>query len=237
MPIHGDYNICISATDSGFVPTLEDVSRLLDHLDGKMYLDGPDRDDSRLVILPSRETKEWQERLEAEKQQGLFGGGVATLTPLRKRYVNLLYSPAAPEELYRHYGQLAVMIDNLMPREVAFVASLGRGGRKLNELLDTRRNPEEKRWIQYSVAHILRGYHALWDRVWDEKAQTKVWELQAVKGFTFMLHCKLNSKADVVPLKDYIAQLAQKVEFQQFLVKIREYTGATSLEIIGEHTA
>jgi hypothetical protein len=236
MSIHGDYNICISAADSGFVPSLEDVSRLLDYLDAKMYLDGPDRDDSRLVILPSRETKEWQERIEAQKQQHLFGGGVVTVAPLRKRYVNLLYSPAAPEQLYRHYGELAVMIDNLMPREVAFVASLGRGARKLNELLDTRRS-DEQRWIQYSVAHILRGPHALWDRVWDEKAQTKVWELQAVKGFTFMLHCKLNSKAQIVPLPQYITQLEQKVEFQQFLAKIREYIGVTNLEIIGEHTA
>lgn len=231
MPVNGDYNICISARDSFFVPDLEAISKLIDFLDSKMFLDGPDREDGKLVLLPSGETREWGQMLRGQSS-------VATLTsPIRKRYVNLLHSPTAEENFYKNYSQLSTWIDNLMPRDVAFVASLGRGTRRTTELLYVPATPgDDKRWVQWNVLHILRGYHGLWDRIWDETTQTKVWELKAVKGFTLMLHCKLNPRQNVPPIEEYIEQLRAKPDFQAWLAKISAAIGISDFEFIGERT-
>jgi hypothetical protein len=232
MPAIGDYNICISARDSSYVPPLENVSKLIDFLDTKMFLDGPDREDGKLVLLPSAETREWG--LMVNNQSN-----VATLTPpIRKRYVNLLHSPTAPENFYKNYGELSTWIDNLMPRDVAFVASLGRGTRRTAELLYVPSAPgEERRWVQWHVLHILRGYHGIWDRVWDDANQTKMWELRAVKGFTLMLHCKVNVRQTLPPIDEYMARLQEKPDFQAWLTKVKAAIGIDEFEFIGEHTA
>ncbi len=225
-----DYNICISLRDDNAVPTLETVSQLVDFLDYNLYLDGPDRDASRLVRLPIRETKEWQNYLRRSPDD---------LVPtIRKRYVNLLYSPTTEETLFRHYGELSVQVLNVRPRDASIVASLGAATRRLSELCTVANDFDpDQRWIQSITVHTLRGYHALWSRVWDEAAQHKTWELRRVKGFTFMLSCKLNPKAEVLPLETYLARLWAKPEFQSFLEKLGDIIGDCNFELIGELTS
>lgn len=227
MPAISDYNVCISPCDDAFVPSVGAVSRLIDFLDSNLYLDGPDRDDARLVILPARETKEWRHYIRPNSE--------ASVQALRKRYVNLLHSPSAVENYYKHYGELGQQVENISLRETAFVASLGRGTRRLNDLSHYMYN-EQRRWLQYVVAHIICGHHALWDRVWDEHSSQKMWELQAVKGFTLMLSCKVNPKVEVPTLEVYMNGLQAKPEFQEFLTKVSRIIGVNGLELIGEHT-
>ncbi len=230
MPGISDYNICISARDDGFVPGVSAIARLIDFMDSNLYLDGPDRDDSKLVLLPTRETHSWKSYVRTNGQEAL--------PPLHKRYVHLLHSPTAIENYYKHYGELGSQVENIMPRDAAFVASLGRGTRRLYELTYCPQRPgEERRWIQYVVAHVLRGYHALWDRSWDDASRHKVWELQAVKGFTLMISCKLNPKAEVPTIQQYIEGLQSKKEFNEFLEKIGRIIGTCDFELIGEHTS
>lgn len=229
MPGFSDYNICISARDDSFVPNVDAVSRLIDFLDSNMYLDGPDRDDSKLVLLPSRDTENWKNYIRPDLESS---------TPhVRKRYVHLLHSPTAIENYYKHYGELGNMVENIMPRDVAFVASLGRGTRRLLELSYCPREAgEERRWLQYVVAHVIRGYHAIWDRVWDENSRHKAWELQSVKGFTLMLSCKLNNKVPVPTLEEYVNNLAEKKEFLLFVENMGRIIGTCDFELLGEHT-
>ena len=229
MPGISDYNVCLSTRDDTFVPGLSAISRLIDYLDSKMYADGPDRDDSRLVLLPVRETNEWKNYLRVKPGQ--------PVPAVSKRYVNLLYSSTANETLYRHYGELATLIDNITPKDASFVASLGRGTRKLDELIYFPTTPnEERRWLQYTTAHLLNGYHALWDRVWDNATQQKVWRLKATKGFTLMIGCKLNTKAPIPPLGEYLENLQSKPEFQEFMAEVGAILGNSDFELIGEHT-
>jgi hypothetical protein len=226
-----DYNVCISARDARFVPDLEAVSRLVDFLDGNMYLDGPDRDDSKLVMLPSRDTQNWKNYLQDTLPD-------RSLPLLRKRYVHLLHSPTAVENYYKHYGELGNQVENIMPRDAAFVASLGRGTRRMMELSYCPNQPGEgRRWMQYVVLHVLRGYHALWDRVWDETSRHKVWELRSIKGFTLMISCKLNSRVEIPSLEKYLSDLQNKKDFNDFLERIGRVIGTCEFDLMGEHTA
>ncbi len=228
MPGLSNYNVCLSSRDDNFVPALETISHLIDYLDTKMLLDGPDRDDSRLVFLPPREVEEWKNYLRNDS--------TAPITPLYKRYVNLLYSNTIPEISYKHYGELQNHIDN-SSRDRTLVASLGPVSRRFSELVYCPAAPDEERqWVQAIVVHVLRGYHALWDRMWDERSQQKVWRLQATKGFTLMFSYKLNTKVPLPTLPQYLKTLQQKGDFQEFVQRIGQIIGNSDFELIGEHT-
>ncbi|HEX2910758.1 MAG TPA: hypothetical protein VH186_08125 [Chloroflexia bacterium] len=228
--MHGtsDYNVCISALDDGFVPGLENVSRLIDFLDSNLFLEGPDRYESNMVMLPAKETASLKELVRTGPQ--------TALPVVRKRYVHLLYPPTSVEHPYGNFGELSIQVENMMPRDKAFVATLGRGTRRLFDLAYVQARPnEERRWMQFVSARLLRGYHALWDRVWDERSLQRVWELQSVKGFTLMINCKLVHNATPLPLPEYIKRLESKPDFVQFMDRMGQILGTREFELIGEH--
>lgn len=213
------------------MPGLDAISRLVDFMDSNLYLDGPDRDDSKLVLLPTQETKQWSNYLRLQPDDPLPA-------QVRKRYVHLLHSPTAQENYYKHYGELGVQIENIMPRDKAFVASLGRGTRRFMELSYSPTGPgEERRWLQYVVAHVVRGYHPLWDRVWDDHARHKMWELQAVKGFSLVITCKLNPRVPAPDLPTYLYALQAKPEFNMFVERVGQIIGTCDFELMGELTS
>ena len=232
MAAISDYNVCVSIRDDKFIPEVENVVRLIDFLDTGMYLDGPDRDDSRLVMLPAREAKELKQYIRADQTYAIPN--------VQKRYVNLLYSTSAQETLYRHYGELCNHVANASPRDATLVASLGRGTRKLNDIAYCPVGAgvgQNQRWLQYTIAHILKGYHGIWDRIWDDRLQPKTWQLRAVKGFTFMLTCKLNPRVPFPTLDTYLEELKAKPAFQEFLETVGGLIGNNDFELLGEHTS
>jgi hypothetical protein len=93
---------------------------------------------------------------------------------------------------------------------------------------------ESRRWIRDVVVYLIRGYHPVWKRVFNEQESRKEWELTAVKGFNLMLVCKLDSRIDVFKLEEFIEVLRLKEEFMHFLKKIGQTLGYLHFEMLGE---
>jgi len=225
MTVLRQYNLCIAPGDDRFRVKLDEVSRLIDFLDSKMYLEGPDRDYSRLVLLSRRETTMWEPYLRDDPE--------APIQPLRRRHVHVLHSPAAPEDTFRNYGQLLQKLDNLLPRDTPFVASLGYGTRKLNELIYTPVPGQARRWIESTTLHLVQGYHPAWRRAWDENHSQPEWELIAVKAFTFMISCKLARNVEAFTSEEFIETVRLKMDFVQFLRTIGDIIGTKDFELLG----
>ncbi len=224
----GEYNLCITARHDGFAVRAEDVSRLIDFLDTKMYLDGPDRDYSRLVVNSHREAKMWLPYVRIDPDE--------PLEFLRRRHVHVLHSPAASEENFRNFSELLVKIDNLMPRDMPFVASLGFASRKLRELIYCPVPRQHQSWIDHMTVHVLQGYHPIWKRVWNDHSGQKEWQLLAVKAFILMISCKVNSRLEYLTIEEFIETLRLKVEFAHFLGAIGSIIGTKDFELLGGAT-
>jgi hypothetical protein len=224
----GDYNLCITARHDRFQVRAEDVSRLIDFLDNYLYLDGPDRDHSRLVLRSHQESKIWEPfaRLDPEEP----------VQHLRRRHVHVLYSPAVPEEQYRNYGELLQKIDNLMPRDTPFVASLGLASRRLREIIYCPVPNQQHRWIDFMTVHVVQGYHPIWQRIWVEESGRKEWQLQAVKAFILMISCKINGRGEYLSIEEFIEILRLKADFVRFLSVIGNIIGTKDFELTGGTT-
>jgi hypothetical protein len=153
--------------------------------------------------------------------------------PLRRRYVHLTYSPIAIDQPYRDFNELNKIIESC-PAESAFIASLGRCTRRLEDIIYCAMPGERRRWVESVSANLLQGYHPVWRRVWTEEVQHKEWELIAVKGFNLMFVCKLNPRSEVFTLEDFIEALHLKEEFATFLSRIGKIIGYNDFEILGE---
>ncbi|MEI6043979.1 MAG: hypothetical protein WCS37_06275 [Chloroflexota bacterium] len=224
----GDYNLCITAGDDRYVVKPEDLTRLIDFLDAKMYLDGPDRDNSRLVVFSYTEAKTWEPFLRANTE--------AQPPYLRRRHVNILHSPAAPEERFKNYGELILKLDNLIPKDAPFVASLGYTSRKLSEIIYCPVPGQSQRWINTMTIHLMQGYHPIWRRVWVEENERKEWQLQAVKAFILMVSCKLNPRVNHLTIEEFVETLRLKIEFVYLLSAIGDLIGTKDFELLGGST-
>jgi hypothetical protein len=230
-----DYILCITPRDDSFRPSSEAVARIIDFLDTKFYLEGPDRDLSALVLLPNKETKYWAEYVQ---QHQLASVGAEQLLddepPIRKRYVHLLYSPTSPDEPYKNYTQLCNMIENLQPRDTPFVAALGRGARAAWKALYCPLPDEDRnRWVISQTIALVSGYHPIWRKIWDNETMHKEWELVTVKAFKVVIGCKLNTRSDVMSIEDFVQNLEQSPEYQLFQQKIGALSGCTDLQLLG----
>ncbi len=221
----GHYNLCITPRHDHFSVGLEQVSKLIDFLDARMYLDGPDKDHSRLVVVSQRETHSWKHSLREDPE--------SPVQSMRRRHVHVLHSPAAPEENYRNYSELLYKIENLMPRDTGFVASLGYGTRNLYDTLYSPFPNQERRWIDSMLVHVIRGPHPIWRRVWDEQHGRKEWQILGVKAFTLMITCKLNMRVESFSIEEYIEVLRLKHDFISFLSAIGSIIGTKDFELLG----
>lgn len=228
MPRAGEYNLCITARHDGFVVRAEEISRLIDYFDSKLYLDGPDREHSRLVLLSHREAKTWQPYIRRDPEE--------PIEFIRRRQVHVLHSPAAPEEGFRNYGQLLQIIDNLMPKDTPFVASLGLASRRLFDLLYCPVPRQPQRWVDSMTVHIVQGYHPIWRRIWDEAHSRKDWQMLGTKSFILMITCKLNTRFDYLSIEEYIETIRLKVEFVHFLSAVGSIIGTKDFELLGGTT-
>jgi hypothetical protein len=226
MPEVSDYHICITGHDDDFIPSLDKSVQLIDFLDFSYYLDGPDRETGIFVRLPHRDTQHWSQYVRTNPEE--------PVKYLRRRYVYLTYSPIALDQPYRHYNDLIHIIEGITPREAGFIACLGRGTRNLVDVLHCPVPGESRRWIRDVVVYLIRGYHPVWKRVFNEQESRKEWELTAVKGFNLMLVCKLDSRIDVFKLEEFIEVLRLKEEFMHFLKKIGQTLGYLHFEMLGE---
>ncbi len=233
-----DYVLFVTPCDDNFRPTSEDISRIIEFLDLNFYLEGPDRDLSNLVVLPSKETKNWAEfAREHQPTPVTVGSGIDVITtppPLRKRYVNLLHSPTALDEPYKSYSQLCNLIENLQPRDTPFVASLGRGAREAWRAFYCPLPHEDRtRWIAMQTLSLVSGCHPIWRRIWDEQTLHKEWELVTVKAFKIAISCKLNSRAGNMKIDDFVASLQTSPDYQKFIQKVGHLIRNPDLELLG----
>jgi len=225
MAEFGNYHICITGRQDTFTPSLTQVSRLIDMLDLDFYLEGSDRHTTAFVPTPSRDVRQWAQYVRENQDE--------PVKPLRRRYVHLTYSPIAIDQPYRDFNELSKIIESC-PRDSAFIASLGRCTRRLEDILYCAIPDERRRWIESISAHLLQGYHPVWRRVWTEEVQHKEWELIAVKGFNLMFICKINPRAEAITLEEFIEALHLKDEFATFLIRIGKIVGCLDFEILGE---
>ncbi len=228
MPRTGDYNLFITATEDRLVIKPEDFFRLVDFLDSKQFLEGPDRDFSQLVIRSHQEVKDWEPFARSKPDD--------PLPKLRRRQVNLLFSPAAPYDNLKQYSQLLAKLEHLIPPDASLVVSLGYGTRQLAEIISCPVPGQDKPWIQTLTVHLLRGFHPLWTRVYNREEEVKEWDLLGVKSFTLMLACKLDPQLKSLKLNKFLHLLPEKPEFVDFLRQIGAIIGTKEFELLGGKT-
>lgn len=238
-----DYVLNITPRDANFRPSLESVVRLIDFLDLNMYLDGPDRDLSSLVLLPKRETKDWEEYSTTLQQDyvGVEATGSAALLsrtalpqPIRKRYVHLLNPPASSDIPFRTYHDLCNIIGD-MPRDAVFIAELGRGSRNLWKAMYYPLSEDERnRWVVGQTCNIVRGHHPIWRKVWNEDSFQKEWEVVTVKAFKIVITYRLNNRTAYPEIGELLEQIQARPEYQDFVTKIGSIIGCDDLELLGQ---
>jgi hypothetical protein len=224
----GDYNVCITARHDDFAVNPDDISRLIDYFDTKMYLDGPDREHSRLVVLSHAEARTWKPFIRTDPD--------APVEFVRRRQVHILHSPAASEEQFRNYGQLLQKLDNLTPKDTPFVASLGLASRRLYEILYCPVPGQAQHWIDLMTVHVVQGYHPVWRRIWDEQQGRKDWQMLAAKSFILMFSCRVNGRVDHFTIEEYLEVLRLKAEFVEFLREVGSIIGTKDFELLGGTT-
>jgi hypothetical protein len=223
--VTNDFHLCITFRHDKFQPALEEILNLVDFLDYGFFLEGPDRNLSAFVPLSMREAEKWSEYQRDDVEM--------PIKPHHKRSIYMLYSPAAPDEPYGNYNYLHTRLNNLIPREQPFVATLGRGTRKLMEVLYTAKPNEQRRWVDSFIVHIVRGPHPVWHRIWNIEENHREWELLAVKSFFVMVEFKVNSKADFYRYEDYVDVLRNKENFLAFLTKFGNLVNNYDFELLG----
>lgn len=241
-----DYILNITPRDADFRPSVDNVVRLIDFLDLNLYLEGTDRDLSAFVLLPKSETKNWEEHSRVSQQQYVgvevgaggttsVGSAVELAQPMRKRYVHLLNSPAAPDIPFKSYHELCNLISDMQPRDSAFIAALGRGARNLwKAMYYPLIEDERSRWVVAHSCNIVNGYHPIWRKIWNEETFQKEWELVTVKAFKVVITCKLNTRASYPDITEYVESLQTRPEYQDFVQKIGSIIGCFDLELLGQ---